>query len=234
LFVKKDRHPGIGQDLQRKGVDLTRYVKWPKYVRIQRQRKILYNRLKVPPAINQFYRTLDAHAVTSLYKLLSKYKPEDRVAKRKRLLKVAKLRLKGKSLAKFPKKPLAVISGADRVVKAIERKQAKLVVIAGDVNPIELVLAIPSLCRKVDVPYVIVKSKAKLGQIVHRKTVSAVAFTSVRKSEKTELANLAAIARESFNENAEHRKQWGGGKLSAKSAAAVAKKQKAVAKERRA
>ena len=39
--------------------DLTRYVKWPKYVRLQRQRQILYQRLKVPPSINQFRFTLD-------------------------------------------------------------------------------------------------------------------------------------------------------------------------------
>ena len=48
----------IGQDIQPKR-DLTRFVKFPKYVRIQRQRKILYQRLKVPPPINQFKLTLD-------------------------------------------------------------------------------------------------------------------------------------------------------------------------------
>ena len=39
--------------------DLTRYVKWPKYIRLQRQRQILYQRLKVPPSINQFRFALD-------------------------------------------------------------------------------------------------------------------------------------------------------------------------------
>ena len=39
--------------------DLTRFVKWPKYIRLQRQRQILYQRLKVPPSINQFTQTLD-------------------------------------------------------------------------------------------------------------------------------------------------------------------------------
>lgn len=39
--------------------DLTRFVKWPRYVRIQRQRRILYQRLKVPPTINQFTYTLE-------------------------------------------------------------------------------------------------------------------------------------------------------------------------------
>lgn len=47
-----------GQDIQPKR-DLTRFVKWPRYVRLQRQRSILYKRLKVPPAINQFTQALD-------------------------------------------------------------------------------------------------------------------------------------------------------------------------------
>ena len=39
--------------------DLTRFVRWPKYVRLQRQRRVLYQRLKVPPTIAQFTQTLD-------------------------------------------------------------------------------------------------------------------------------------------------------------------------------
>jgi len=44
---------GIGGALRPKK-DLHRFVKWPKYVRLQRQKRILSQRLKVPPAINQF------------------------------------------------------------------------------------------------------------------------------------------------------------------------------------
>lgn len=50
--------PAAGQDIQPKR-DLTRFVKWPRYIRLQRQRAILYKRLKVPPAINQFTQALD-------------------------------------------------------------------------------------------------------------------------------------------------------------------------------
>lgn len=50
--------PLAGQDIQPKR-DLTRFVKWPRYIRLQRQRAILYKRLKVPPAINQFTQALD-------------------------------------------------------------------------------------------------------------------------------------------------------------------------------
>lgn len=40
-------------------MDMSRFVRWPRYIRLQRQRKILKTRLKVPPAINQFTNTLD-------------------------------------------------------------------------------------------------------------------------------------------------------------------------------
>ena len=43
----------LGGDIQPKR-DLTRFVKWPKYIRIQRQKAVLQKRLKVPPMINQF------------------------------------------------------------------------------------------------------------------------------------------------------------------------------------
>lgn len=230
LYTPKPKPPrGIGNPYHAR--DLSRYVKWPRYIRIQRQRKILYNRLKVPPAINQFTRTLDTNATNSLFKLAMKYRPEEHQAKRKRLVEIAKANVKGQALPDNLKKPLSVVSGANQVVKAIEAKQAKLVVIPHDVDPIELVIAIPTLCRKLDIPYVIVKSKARLGDVVRRKWTAALAFVDVNKADKQDLANLATIARESFNENTEHRRQWGGGKLGNKSAAKIAKKHRILAKE---
>ncbi|XP_042509649.1 60S ribosomal protein L7a-2-like [Macadamia integrifolia] len=58
LFEKRPKQFGIGGALPPKR-DLHRFVKWPKVVRIQRQRRILKQRLKVPPALNQFTKTLD-------------------------------------------------------------------------------------------------------------------------------------------------------------------------------
>jgi large subunit ribosomal protein L7Ae len=58
LFEKRPKQFGIGGALPPKK-DLHRFVKWPKVVRIQRQRRILKQRLKVPPALHQFTRTLD-------------------------------------------------------------------------------------------------------------------------------------------------------------------------------
>ena len=64
LFESRKLKFGVGGSLP-KGMDLARYVKWPKYVRLQRQRKILYQRLKVPPAIAQFSDALNKNAGTS-------------------------------------------------------------------------------------------------------------------------------------------------------------------------
>lgn len=55
--------------------DLRRFVKWPKYVRLQRQRRVLSMRLKVPPVLNQFVtRALDKNQAQTLFKLLLKYR----------------------------------------------------------------------------------------------------------------------------------------------------------------
>ncbi|KAL6006457.1 hypothetical protein ACLOJK_037411 [Asimina triloba] len=58
LFEKHPKQFGIGGALPPKR-DLHRFVKWPRVVRIQRQKRILKQRLKVPPALNQFTKTLD-------------------------------------------------------------------------------------------------------------------------------------------------------------------------------
>jgi len=213
--------------------DLTRFVQWPKYVRLQRQRRVLLLRLKVPPAIAQFSRTADKNGATALFKLLHKYRPETSIAKQQRLTALAAAKKDGKeSTTSVPKAPTAVKYGLTEVVRAVEKNKAKLVVIAHDVEPVELIVWLPALCRKMDIPYVIIKSKSRLGAVVHKKTVSAIAFTEVGKEDKTELTNLAALFHEQFNKNVESRRTWGGGLLGPKSLAAQNKRAKAVAKEK--
>jgi len=58
LFEKCLKQFEIGGALPPKR-NLTRFVKWPKTVQIQRKKRILKQRLKVPPALNQFTKTLD-------------------------------------------------------------------------------------------------------------------------------------------------------------------------------
>lgn len=53
LILARPRNFGIGHSVQPKR-DLTRFVRWPRYIRLQRQRAVLYKRLRIPPTINQF------------------------------------------------------------------------------------------------------------------------------------------------------------------------------------
>jgi len=53
--------------------------------------------------------------------------------------------------------------GTNEVTKAIERGTAKLVVIAEDVQPKEIVQHLPVLCKEKGIPYAFVDSRQKLG-----------------------------------------------------------------------
>ena len=168
LIEKRPRNFGIGQDIQPRR-NLSRMVKWPEYVRLQRQKKILNLRLKVPPAIAQFANALDRNTAAQTFKLLNKYKPETKAEKKERLHKEATAVSEGKKKEDVSKKPYAVKYGLNHVVGLIENKKAGLVLIPNDVDPIELVIFLPALCRKMGVPYAIVKGKARLGVVVHKK-----------------------------------------------------------------
>lgn len=92
-----------------------------------------------------------------LFKLLKKYSPETRTEKNARLLEQAKVKNEGQA-PKDSKKPVVLKFGLNHITTLIEEKKAKLVVIANDVDPIELVLWLPLLCRKQEVAFCFVKS----------------------------------------------------------------------------
>merc|ERR1711872_828613 len=141
LFEKRPKNFGIGQDIQPKR-DLTRFVRWPKYIILQRQKAVLQQRLKVPPPIQQFTSTLDKQTATQLFKLLDKYRPETKEARKARLKERAAANAEGKADAPTKRAPV-VRHGVNSVVTLVEKKKAQLVIIANDVDPIELVLFLP-------------------------------------------------------------------------------------------
>ncbi len=53
--------------------------------------------------------------------------------------------------------------GTNETTKAVERGRAKLVVIAEDVDPEEIVAHLPPLCEEKEIPYIYVPSKKELG-----------------------------------------------------------------------
>ncbi len=54
--------------------------------------------------------------------------------------------------------------GTNETTKAIERNVAKLVIVAKDVDPKEIVMHLKPLCEEKQIPYVEVASKAELGR----------------------------------------------------------------------
>jgi len=230
LFEKKARDYRIGRDILPKKRDLGRYVKWPRYVRIQRQRAILKQRLKVPPALNQFSKTLDKNQAINLFKLVSKYRPESAVDKKARLLARAASEAKDQDVKSTPK-PKFIKHGLNHITTLIETKKAKLVIIAHDVDPVELVVWLPALCRKMDIPYCVVKGKARLGQLVHRRTTCALAVTELSKEDLPKLDQLVQNFRLMYNDNTADRKKWGGGVMGHKAQAVIKNREKVAAKE---
>ncbi|MCW4047284.1 MAG: 50S ribosomal protein L7Ae [Candidatus Bathyarchaeota archaeon] len=59
-----------------------------------------------------------------------------------------------------------VRKGTNEATKAVERAQAKLVVIAEDVDPPEVIAHLPLLCEERKIPYLFVPSKEKVGNAV--------------------------------------------------------------------
>jgi len=54
--------------------------------------------------------------------------------------------------------------GVNEVTKAVEREIAKLVLVAEDVDPKEIVMHIPLICDEKKIPYCPVKTKKELGE----------------------------------------------------------------------
>ena len=74
---------------------------------------------------------------TQLFKLLHKYRPETKSEKKARLTAQAENKAAGKQDT-AGKKPINVKYGINHITNLVEAKKAQLVVIAHDVDPIEV------------------------------------------------------------------------------------------------
>ena len=83
-----------------------------------------------------------------------------------------------------------ISKGANEVTKQVERGQAKLVVMAEDVTPEEVLAHMPVLCEEKNIPYAYVPSKEELGNSagLHVST-AAVAIISPGK-DKASIENI--------------------------------------------
>jgi large subunit ribosomal protein L7Ae len=74
---------------------------------------------------------------TQLFRLLDKYRPETKQDKKARLKARAEARAAGKEDTPT-KRALAIRHGVNTITTLVEKKKAQLVVIANDVDPIEV------------------------------------------------------------------------------------------------
>ncbi|KAK5805302.1 hypothetical protein PVK06_032955 [Gossypium arboreum] len=159
--------------------------------------------------------------------------PEDKASKKERLLKKAPAEAEGKSAES--KKPIVLKYGLNHQWFSLfwlVQNKAQLVVIVHDVDPIELVVCLPALCRKMEVPYCIVKGKSRLGSIVHKKTAAVLCLTTIKNEDKLEFSRVLEAIKANFNEKyEENRKKWGGGLMGSKSQSRTKAKEKLLAKE---
>jgi large subunit ribosomal protein L7Ae len=95
-----------------------------------------------------------------------------------------------------------------------------------------LVIFLPALCRKMGVPYCIIKGKARLGRLVRRKTCTSVALCNVEAGDRPNFTKVVETIKNNFNERYEEiRRHWGGGLLGSKSAARITKLERVKARE---
>jgi len=170
---------------------------------------------------------LDKNQAAELFKLLVKYQPEtDEARAARREADAAAVSAGEATAARTGAPPPTLKFGLKHVTTLIEQKKAKLVLIAHDVDPVELVVWLPALCRRMDIPFAIVKGKARLGTLTHRKTTSVVAVTSVHKEDESKLRTLQDNFRAQFNDHVE--KKWGGGVMGKKTEAKLRKRKEQV------
>lgn len=76
--------------------------------------------------------------------------------------------------------------GSNQVTKAIERGQAKLVLVAEDVNPPEIVMHLPLLCKEKEIPVGFVPTRKELGEAAGIEiSTSSIAIVEAGDAEKT-------------------------------------------------
>ncbi|KAK2119824.1 60S ribosomal protein L7A [Saguinus oedipus] len=127
---------------------------------------------------------------------------------------------------------MAPLRGVNTITTLVENKKAQLVVTANNMGPIKLAVFLPAPCHKMGAPYCIIKGKASLGCLVHRKTCTTVTFTQVNLEDKGALTKQLEAIRTNYNDRYDEiHHHWGGNVLGPKSVACIDKLEKAKAEE---
>jgi len=76
---------------------------------------------------------------------------------------IKELQDKAYEAIELAKKSGKIKKGTNEVTKTIERDNAKLVVVANNINPKEVIMHLEPLCKEKNVPYILVENKDDLG-----------------------------------------------------------------------
>mmetsp|Transcript_16797 Transcript_16797/g.23580 ORF Transcript_16797/g.23580 Transcript_16797/m.23580 type:complete len:135 (+) Transcript_16797:24-428(+) len=77
-------------------------------------------------------------------------------------------------LVKKAAKEKGIRRGVKEVCKALRKKEKGLVIIAGNITPIDVITHIPVLCEEADLPYIYVPAKDQLGAAADTKRPTSV------------------------------------------------------------
>jgi len=99
-------------------------------------------------------------------------------------------------LGKVLKTTGKIRAGVNEVTKHIERGNAKLVIMAEDVTPEELLLHIPLLCDEKKIPYLYYKERKELGEISGLKIKTSCLVVLNEGQAKKELDELNKLFKE--------------------------------------
>ncbi|RUS19312.1 50S ribosomal protein L30e-like protein [Endogone sp. FLAS-F59071] len=110
----------------------------------------------------------------------------------KKLLKTVKKAAKAKHVKR----------GVKEVVKGLRKGEKGLVVIAGDISPMDIITHVPVLCEDSNVPYIFVPSKEDLGTAgsTKRPTSCVMVVLGGKKGDKAAAADYKDLYEECFKE----------------------------------
>ncbi|KAJ4822165.1 hypothetical protein Tsubulata_020771 [Turnera subulata] len=129
---------------------------------------------------------------SNLFKILLKYRPEDRAAKKERLLNKAQAEAEGKSTE--AKKPIIVKYGLNHITYLIEQEDGDLLLHC--------------------------EGKISLGSHCPQENCISFVLDTVRNADKLEFSRILEAIKANFNDKYdEYRKEWGGGIMGSKSQA---------------
>ncbi|KAF9122762.1 60S ribosomal protein L8B [Mortierella sp. 14UC] len=124
----------------------------------------------------------------------------------------------------WDKPPYFLKYGMNHCAALAEKQKARLIVMSDDVEPAEVLIWLPALCRKNNVPYAIVKGRARLGTLVNKQSTTAIAFTEIREEDLVEFSQLVDAINACYSHVNQQpaRRAWMGGLLGFKSRVKVA------------